>query len=244
MDKGYISSTREKRVWRSTFKKSNLIRGSLILLSFLIYILLISPTVENLTKSFILNEIRASKEITLNYLTPLSNSEVYAQDYNINTLSTPDLLKKVNSKTQILTEDPRILAMEKFLLSYNSPMYPFAKNFIEEADTYGLDWRLVVSISGVESAFGNLIPKGTNNAWGWRGANPTERGWSQFDTWGHGIAEVTRRMALGYGTTLTPFQIEATYCPPCGENPAHAWANGVARYMRELDYYVDNLDTF
>lgn len=244
MDTGYFSSTKNIYNWKDLFKRENIKPLFLILSLFIIYMFFLSPKVEIFFENIALGRIRASKEITLNYLTPLNNSEVYTQEYSINTLATADLLKSVRSKTEIRTEDPRIIAMEKFLLAYNSPMYPFAKTFVEEADKYGLDWRLVVSVSGVESAFGNLIPQGTNNAWGWRGANATDRGWSQFDTWGDGIAVVTRGLAIGYGVHLSPFQIESTYCPPCGENPAHAWANGVSRYMRELSYYVDNLDRF
>ncbi len=237
-----FSSSTKKVHWKDIFQKRNLFSLALILVFFVIYLLLLSPKIEEGIKSLTLGEIRASREVTLNYLTPISNSEIFTQEYSINTLSTSDLLKQVNSKTQMRTEDPRVIAMQKFLLAYNSPMYPYAKIFIEEADEYGLDWRLVASISGVESAFGNLIPKGTNNGWGWRGINPDSRGWSQFNTWGHGIEVVTKGLALGYGTHLTPFQIEPTYCPPCGANPAHAWANGVTRYMRELDYYVENIN--
>jgi hypothetical protein len=242
MERTYISSIIKKYPLQKSFSISNIVRLSLFAITFLAYMILISPHLEGQIKEVVIKNARVSREITLNYLTPIPVSSVYAHEYNLNTLSTSDVLKRANSRTEIKTEDPRVLAMQKFLLDYNSPMYPFARNFVEEADKYGLDWRLVVSISGVESAFGNLIPRGTNNAWGWRGENPTERGWSQFDTWGHGIAVVTRRMALGYGTHLTPFQIEATYCPPCGQNPASLWANGVTRFMRELDYYVANLD--
>ncbi len=42
-------------------------------------------------------------------------------------------------------------------------------------------------------------------------------------------------MADGYGTDLDIFEIEPTYCPPCGQNPRHEWANGVIRYMDQLD---------
>jgi hypothetical protein len=244
MDRGYISSMTKKVNNRGIFKSKKKFTLTIFLSSFILYLLILSPAIEKTIQQLVINQVRNSKELTLNYLTPLSNSQIYAQEYSLNTISTTDLLEKVKSKTEIRTEDPRVIAMQKFLLAYNSPMYPYAKSFIEEAEKYGLDWRLVASISGVESAFGNLVPAGTNNGWGWRGENPTDRGWSQFDTWGHGIATVTQGLALGYGTHLTPFQIEGSYCPPCGQNPAHLWANGVSRYMQELDYYVDNLDTF
>lgn len=140
----------------------------------------------------------------------------------------------------IKTTNPKTLAMRKFLLDYSSPMYPYSNVLVEEAEKYGLDWRLVASISGVESAFGNLIPPGSNNGWGWRGG--PGGAYSIFSNWGEGIKTVTSRLALGYGTDLTPFDIEPVYCPPCYANPAHAWANGVTRFMNELSYYLENLE--
>jgi len=148
----------------------------------------------------------------------------------------------VDSKTRYYVKDPRVLAMSNFLGDYNSPMQPYAQIFVIEADKYGLDWRLIASISGVESAFGNLIPSGSNNGWGWRGINGNANGWSMFENWEEAITYITERMAVGYGITRTPFDIESTYCPPCGANPAHLWANGVTRYMNELQYYVNNLE--
>lgn len=62
-----------------------------------------------------------------------------------------------------------------------------------------------------------------------------------FSSWDDAIVHITERLAIGYGTNLTPFDMEATYCPPCGQNPAHLWANGVNNYMNQLSYYLDNL---
>lgn len=242
MNEPYISSIYGKDIKRGAFTKSNVLRVSLILFTILIYSIFLSPMIEGVLKDSILDGIRGSKKVTLNYLTPLYGQQAVTNEYTINTIATAQIVDSKNSKSDIKTEDPRFLVMQKFLLDYNSPMYPAARTFIEEADKYGLDWRLVVSISGVESAFGNIYPKGTHNAWGWRGINKNPDGWSQFPSWDAAIAEVTRGLAQGYGITLTPFQIEPYYCPPCGLNPAHTWANGVSRFMRELNYYLDNIN--
>lgn len=242
MDGMYISSMIKKVGPRKSFLNSNLFRISLFVLFSLIYFFLISPLIEDLISNSILNSVRENKDVTLNYLTPLYGQEIYTNEYTIDTLTSSDMTQKGSDKTNIQTEDTRVIAMQKFLFDYNSPMYPYSRTFITEADKYGLDWRLVASISGVESAFGNIIPKGTHNAWGWRGINKNPEGWSQFESWNASIAEVTRGLAQGYGISLTPYQIEQYYCPPCWLNPAHAWANGVSRYMRELKYYADNLN--
>lgn len=241
MDGIHFSSMIQKVNPRKGFLNSNAFRIPLFVFFSLIYFFLISPLLEQSITNSILNGVRENKEVTLNYLTPLYGQEIYTNDYTINTLVSSDIIKISGDKTNIQTEDPRVIAMQKFLFNYDSPMYPYSRTFIIEADKYGLDWRLVASISGVESVFGNIIPKGTHNAWGWRGINKNPEGWSQFESWNAGIAEITRGLAQGYGIDLSPFQIEPYYCPPCGLNPAHAWANGVTRYMRELKYYADNL---
>jgi hypothetical protein len=142
--------------------------------------------------------------------------------------------------TGIETTNPKIIAMEKFLIDYNSPIYPYARDFVNEAAKYKLDWRLVAAISGVESGFGSVIPGKVNNAWGWRGG--LNGAYSEFSNWKDGISVITEGLARGYGTNLTPFDIEVNYCPPCFANPLHTWANGVTKYMNELNYYLTNLD--
>ncbi len=139
----------------------------------------------------------------------------------------------------LVTSDTRVIAMSRFLTDYSSPMAPYAEVFVESADEVGLDWRLVASISGVESGFGRITPYESNNAWGWRGGPGGD--FSDFATWEEGIRHVTTRIAVGYGTDITPFSMESTYCPPCGQVETHPWANGVSRYMAELTEYRSNL---
>lgn len=178
----------------------------------------------------------------INRLSILEDNSIYINNPSTYSLLRRDVLGTIESDSvSVTTTDPRILAMRQFLIDHYSPLYRYAEVFVVEADRYGLDWRLVASISGVESAFGNLIPQRSNNGWGWRGGPGGN--WSMFPTWSDGIEHVTRRLALGYGTNLTPFQIEPVYCPPCAQNPQHAWANGVTQFMNELTYYLDNLDS-
>lgn len=218
---------------------SNILRIVAFLLLLVSYYLTVSPNIEKYLSEKISSVARNSSEVNINVLSPVFDIHVYAGEYNLESN-----LQSNNSisRTKFFTLDPRILAMSKFLTDYHSPMAKYANVFVEEADKHGLDWRLVASISGVESAFGNLIPRESNNAWGWRGINGNERGWSMFATWEDAIVHITERLAQGYGTDLTPFDIEATYCPPCGRNPEHLWANGVNRFMIQLQYYVDNLE--
>ncbi|MEA3357583.1 MAG: hypothetical protein U9Q67_04055 [Patescibacteria group bacterium] len=135
----------------------------------------------------------------------------------------------------LITSDTRVISMHHFLVDYHSPMAPYAETFVVVADEVGLDWRLVAGISGVESGFGRIIPYNSYNAWGWRGGPGGN--FSNFGSWEEAIDYITRRLAVGYGTELDVFGMESTYCPPCGLNPAHAWANGVSDYMGLLSQY-------
>lgn len=221
-----------------SFLNSSIFRISGFILLLLIYYISLSGFVESKLTNVFAGWLQESSNTEINSLTPVFDIHVYAGEYDLKTQLSGSSLQ---GSTKIFTIDPRILALNKFLMDYHSPMASYAETFITEADRYGLDWRLVVSISGVESAFGNIIPRGSNNAWGWRGINGNDAGWSMFRSWNEAIAHITQRLALGYGTTITPFQMESTYCPPCGLNPEHAWANGVTRYMNQLTYYVNNL---
>lgn len=225
---------------RKNFRKWYFISLFVVLIFYTIFI---SPIAEPFIEENIFSLIRSVKTEKFNYLTPVYATSQNDETYSLSAIQEGTALDEIKSRTKYYVKDPRVLAMSEYLNDYNSPMQPYSKVFVVQADKYGLDWRLLVGISGVESAFGNIMPRGSHNAWGWRGIKKNEAGWSMFDSWDESISHITERMALGYGTDLTPFDIESTYCPPCGANPAHAWANGVTRFMNELQYYLNNLES-
>jgi hypothetical protein len=219
---------------------SKITRVCFLLIVLTLYYIFVSPYFERILTRGIEKSMQANSQVEMNALSPVFDIHVYSSEYQLSSDITASAKTGVS---RFLTIDPRILALNRFLSDYHSPMTQYANVFVTEADRYGLDWRLVASISGVESAFGNIVPGGdSNNGWGWRGINKDANGWSVFATWTDGIKEITRGLSQGYGVTLTPFEIEPAYCPPCAEGTAHVWANTVTRFMRELDYYVDNLD--
>lgn len=220
---------------------SRIFRAICVVLLFLGYYIFLSPFVEKFFIKQISSIMRSRSTPQLNVLSPVYDIYADSKGYDLSVYAQQST-GNVISKTKFFTVDPRVLAMNKFLTHYHSPMAGSARTFVEEADKHGLDWRLLAAISGVESAFGNIVPRGSNNAWGWRGVNGNEAGWSMFESWDEAIRHITWRFSVGYGTTMTPFEIEPIYCPPCGANPEHAWANGVTRFMLQLQYYLDNLE--
>ena len=61
--------------------------------------------------------------------------------------------------------DPRLLKLKNFFQELESPAYSLAEDFLAAADRHGLDWRLLPSISIVESGGGKAYKN--NNILGW-----------------------------------------------------------------------------
>jgi hypothetical protein len=62
-------------------------------------------------------------------------------------------------------QDTRLQALRQFFRENQCPAAPYAADFLETADGNELDWRLLPSISFVESAGGKAAPH--NNLFGW-----------------------------------------------------------------------------
>lgn len=112
--------------------------------------------------------------------------------------------------------DKRARVLKAYLAKRNSPLQYHAQDFVDAADTYQLDWKLVAAISGVESTFGKFVPGGTDpqytsyNAWGW-GVYGTQA--IYFKSWREGIFAVSKGLRTGYfNKGLTdPYSINRVY---------------------------------
>jgi hypothetical protein len=134
-------------------------------------------------------------------------------------------------------KDNRAEILEAYLESYNSPLAPHAKTFIEEADKNNLDWRLVPAITGLESYFGQMIPPYSNNGWGYGVYGNNVR---RFATWDEGIQVVTTALRKEYIDTRgarNVYEIGATYAADPN------WANKVIHYMDEIDAFVEKAES-
>ena len=219
-----------------TFINRPITRISLSLVLFLFVTILIGNPIQESIENILLSRAKVHSQTYNLALTPLpEQTHGIADNTTMNLEGSTSHTSLQSPQAGITTSDARITALRQFLIDYNSPIYPYADVFVNEADKYGLDWRLAAAISGVESGFGT-IPVRANNAWGWKGSGDGD--FNPFDSWAHGIEVVTRRLALGYGVDMTPFEIEPIYCPPCGQNPAHLWANGVIKFMNQIDMYL------
>jgi hypothetical protein len=133
--------------------------------------------------------------------------------------------------------DSRALALRAYLAQYNSPLQYHAQDFIEAADTYGVDWRLVPAISGVESTFGKFIPGGhspqtiSHNGWGWGvyGDNVM-----RFKSWREAIFTITAGLKQNYINKglKDPYQMNKIYAS------SPTWGTRVDYFLRDIEYFT------
>jgi len=83
--------------------------------------------------------------------------------------------------------DPRLETLRAFFRKSDCPAERYSQVFLEAADDYDLDWRLLPSISYIESTGGKAAPN--NNLFGW------DSGRAQFPTPTAGIHAVGYRLA-------------------------------------------------
>lgn len=122
--------------------------------------------------------------------------------------------------------DLRKARLEDFFKRYNSPLAKEAENFVNYADLYHIDWRMVPAISGVESTFGKRIPHGSYNAYGW--AN----GEYYFKSWEESIEVVSRTLREKYYNKGADdiAKIARRYAPP-----SSTWGRNVKFFMEKID---------
>lgn len=126
--------------------------------------------------------------------------------------------------------DKRAKILADYLATHNSPLEYHAQDFIDAANKYSLDWKLVAAISGVESTFGKFIPGGFNG-WGW-GVYGTQA--LYFESWRDGIYTVSRGLRENY--------IDKGYTEPYSMNRIYAesptWGSKVTYFMKEIEGFA------
>jgi len=127
--------------------------------------------------------------------------------------------------------DKRAQFLKSYLDAYDSPLAPYAQDFVDNADRYQLDWRLLPAISGVESGFGKKIPAYSYNAWGWGiYGNSVLR----FNSWPEAIQTISKGLREGYlrdNPDSSPFIIGPTYAA------STTWAVRVNSFMDQIGYF-------
>ncbi len=97
----------------------------------------------------------------------------------------------------VRSDDARPVLVERFLRENGSPMVGSGKLFVEAADKYSLDWRLLPAIAFQESSLGKHTIFGSYNAFGWGVVDNTTIGLS-FQSWEAAIFAVAKGLREDY----------------------------------------------
>ena len=123
--------------------------------------------------------------------------------------------------------DTRYKSLQKFFRKAGCPAQKYSAVFLETADRNDLDWRLLPSISFIESTGGKAAPN--NNLFGW------DSGKAAFDSPATGIHTVGYR--LGHSHLYRDKNVDeilATY------NPNADYAERVKSVMRQISRVNDS----
>ena len=127
--------------------------------------------------------------------------------------------------------DMRAKALENVFKKYNSPLVGEAKTYVELADKYGIDWKLLPAISGLESSFGLHLMLNSYNAYGWGG------GYIYFESWSDGIDKILSSLKKNYYNrgADTVYEIASIYA----ESPT--WAPRVTSFMNLIESELERI---
>lgn len=128
--------------------------------------------------------------------------------------------------------DGRSKIIEAFFKKHKTPLAGYGDIFIQVADKYRLDYRLLPAISMQESNGGKKVIRDSKNPFGYGIYGSLIL---RFDSWELSIERVGRALREDYldKGLKTPTQIMAKYTPPSLEKGG-AWAKGVSSFMEEL----------
>ena len=144
-------------------------------------------------------------------------------------------LTSVNSEVSIPSIESsvrisRIETLEAFFKRYNSPLEEFATDIVDNADKYGLDYRLLPAIAMQESTLCLKAPRDTNNCWGF-GIYGKKR--TAFPSLADAIETISRTLAREYHAQglIEPVDIMSKYTP----SNSGEWAENVSYVMDRIE---------
>lgn len=133
-------------------------------------------------------------------------------------------LQTISGKSSY-AQDKRVMALQNIFKKYNADLVPQARYYVQYADYYNIDWRLLPAIAGLESSFALHYVPGTYNAYGWGG------GYIYFESWEDGIKTISKSLRERYYNRgadtvwkIGPIYAEATH-----------WSERVNSFMQEIN---------
>ena len=131
---------------------------------------------------------------------------------------------------QNMEKNVKVVKLEEFFDKYNSPLKSHSQDFVDTAEKYGLDYKLLPAIACMESSCGKNLIQESYNPFGWgiygNQAIYFKDYTEAIDTVGKGISE--NYVAKGYDT---PEEIAPIYTPPNHVK----WLSGVRFFINEIE---------
>lgn len=124
----------------------------------------------------------------------------------------------------------KVRALEKFFDKYKSPLKQHSETFVEVADKYGMDYRLLPAISCMESSCGKNLIEGSYNPFGWGIYGSHAIYFKDYDEAIETVAKGLKSNYLDKGFD-TPQKIAPIYTPPNHRN----WLSGVTFFMDKIE---------
>lgn len=145
-----------------------------------------------------------------------------------NNLQSAAVSASLKSQAQTDSKANKIIILKAYLNKQKSPLAPYAEIFVESADKYNIDWKLLPAITGIESSFGKHIPYLSYNGYGWCGGN------CYFASWEESIETVTAALRQKYYNRGldTPHKIGPVWAPP-----STTWAGKVSYFMKDIENF-------
>ncbi len=141
-------------------------------------------------------------------------------------ISKPVVLAANESPVYDFSPLHQVWQTQNFFNKYGSPLESSSCKFVEVAERYNLDWRLLPAISGIESTFGKYIPKFSFNPFGF------DNGQARFRSFDESIERVGRYLFEMRRKNIDSVeQLGPIYTPP----NFHNWISAVNFFMEELN---------
>lgn len=124
-----------------------------------------------------------------------------------------------------------IRKLESFFAQHESPLYPYARLIVEQAEQYGIDYRLLPAIAMNESTLCKNIHSNSYNCWGWGiYGNKVTR----FESYDQAIRTISRGLREQYYDKglSSPSAIMKVYTP---SSPNGVWATKIEWVYRQID---------
>lgn len=151
---------------------------------------------------------------------PRSGVRVYA--------SLPASIPSVDGEVE--ATDARTEIVRQYLDRYGSVLAPYANSIVQNADKYGLDYRLIPAIAQQESNLCKVIPADTYNCWGWGIHSKGTLGFVSYEEGIETVSQGLREEYLNKGYE-TVEEIMSKYTPSSNGS----WAAGVNEFMSEME---------